>query len=175
MIATRLIVHLSVAHIRVSFFITRTSLSPRFPQPYLIMTASKTKLPCSTATSRRWMDVLCPSSSPIPWDRLAIKHSLCLFLISKRYGKQTPPRERRARVCFQVQYLLHLPLKKLWFSISELSKQTCRRDFACKSKNTSMQIPFWNHWNVALAGLQMAMKASSQHLSKRRNIRIPEL
>jgi hypothetical protein len=145
MIASRLIVHLSLAHLRVHFFITRTALSPSYTQPFLIMTASKTKWPWSTATSTRWMDVLCPSRSPIPWDRLALKHSLCLLLISKRYGKQTPPRERRARVCYQMQYLLHLPLKKLWFSILELSKQT-RRDVARKStkksKNTSMQIPF---------------------------------
>ena len=122
MIASRLIVHLSVVHLRVTFFITRTLLSSkRLPMQYTKIAAS-IKISRATSTSTLLIDVLYPLTSPIPWYRLVLKHSLCLLPINKRYGKQMPPRERRARVCFQLQYLLHLPLKKLWFTISELSK-----------------------------------------------------
>ena len=122
MIASRLIVHLSLVHLRVTFFITRTLLSSRrLPMQYTKIAAS-IKISRATSTSTLLIDVLYPLTSPIPWYRLVLKHSLCLLPINKRYGKQMPPRERRARVCFQLQYLLHLPLKKLWFTISELSK-----------------------------------------------------
>ena len=119
MIASRLIVKLTEFHIWVQVFIIRIALSSMIPLQYKIMEASITWL---VARSIPIIDGLTPSGSPNRCSRLMNQHNLWLLSINKRGRTQTLPRGRWARVCYKLQYLLHLLLKKFCFTIWELNK-----------------------------------------------------